>query len=267
MAFALFWWQCQGQNSVIDVSGKVIDADSLSPIGSVFIYVPDQENGAITNENGFFSITIKPTDTLIFSAVNYLPKIYVLPDTLRSGKPYIEIALTLRTIELKEVVVQGHLNPAAVRRYLENVNRKKKEENPPNIYRNKPQSEPITKPAGREHTVSLGTSTKPEGGAALEGALTGLANLFNKRAQQQKRIAALLEARRNREAQQAYKDFIDSRFNEEVVAEATGLAGRDLREFLEYCNLSDEFIYYATEYELLEAIFSRYYRFMKYDNP
>jgi len=258
------WSQTLGQTaSWIDVSGKVIDADSLTPIASVFIYVPDKEIGAISNENGFFSIRIKTTDTLVFSSVNYLSNFYILADSLKKGRPYIEIPMILRTIELKEVVVKGHLNPAAVRRYLDNLNRKRREDHPPNIYRHKPHSEPISTPAGRKHTVSLGTSTKPEGGAALEGVLTGLANLFNKRAKQQKRIAALLEARQNREAQEAYKDFINSKFNENVVAEATGLTGALLDEFLQYCNLSDEFIYYATEYELIEAIFIRYYRFIK----
>ena len=258
------WSQLLSQTTPwIDISGKVIDADSLTPIASVFIYVPDQETGAISNENGFFSIRIKTTDTLVFSAVNYLSKFYMLPDSLKRGRPYIEMPMIFRTIELKEVVVKGHLNPAAVRRYLDNLNRRRREENPANIYRNKPQSDPITTPAGRKHTVSLGTSTRPEGGAALEGVLTGLANLFNKRAQQQKRIAALLEIRQNREAQEAYKDFIDSKFNEKVVAEATGLTGRRLDEFLRYCNLTNEFIYYATEYELLESIFDRYYRFIK----
>lgn len=260
----LAWTGSRGQASLVNVSGKVIDADSLSPIPLVFIYVPNKETGAISNENGFFSIRISPQDTLVFSAVNYVSTYYVLPDSLKKGRPYIEVPMTLRTIELDEVVVKGHLNPAAVRRYLDNVNQKRREENPPNIYRNKPQSAPITTPEGRKHTVSLGTSTKPEGGAALEGVLTGLANLFNKRAQQQKRIAALLKARQTREAHQAYKDFIDSKFNEQVVAEATGLKGRQLEEFLEYCNLSDEFIYYASEYELLEAIFDRYYRFMEF---
>ena len=258
------WSPTLGQTaSWIDVSGKVIDADSLTPIASVFIYVPDMEIGTISNENGFFSISIKTTDTLVFSAVNYISKFYILPDSLRKGRPFIEIPMILRTIELKEVVVKGHLNPAAVRRYLDNLNRKRREDHPPNIYRNKPSSKPITTPAGRKHTVSLGTSTKPEGGAALEGALTGLANLFNKRAKQQKRVAALLEAQQNREAQEAYKDFINSKFNENVVAEATGLTGARLDEFLQYCNLTDEFIYYATEYELIEAIFIRYYRFIK----
>ncbi len=264
LVLVLCGWHCQGQTPLINLSGKVVDADSLSPIPSVYIYVPDQETGAITNENGFFSIRIKATDTLVFSAVNYQSKFYILPDSLKRGSPYIELALSLRTIELSEVVVQGHLNPAAVRRYLDNINKKKRDENPPNIYRDKPTSEPKTTPKGREHTVSLGTSTKPEGGAALEGALTGLANLFNKRAQQQKRIAVLLEARRNREAQETYREFINSRFNEDVVAEATGLKGRQLEEFLQYCNLSDEFIYNASEYELLAAIFARYYRFMDF---
>ena len=260
----LVWAGADAQTRLINVSGKVIDADSLTPIPSVFIFIPGQDAGAITNENGFFSILMPSTDTLVFSSVNYESTFYVLPDSLRKGSPYIEVPMTLRTIELDEVIVKGHLNPAAVRRYLDNVNRKRKDDNPPNIYRNKPQSEPKTRPEGRDHTVSLGTSTKPEGGAALEGVLTGLANLFNKRAQQQKRIAALLEARQNREAQEAYQDFIDSKFNEDVVAEATGLSGAQLRDFLDYCNLSNEFIYYASEYELMEAIFDRYYRYMKY---
>ena len=268
LMLALAWAGVQAQDQTqdieVNVSGKVIDADSLTPIPSVFIYIPSQESGAISNENGFFSLTISPTDTLVFTSVNYESTFYVLPDSLRKGNPFIEIKMRIRTIKLDPLVVKGHLNPAAVRRYLDNVNKKKREENPPNIYRDKPESEPITKPAGREHTVSLGSSTKPEGGAALEGVLTGLANLFNKRAQQQKRIAALLEARQNREAQEAYEDFIKSKFNEQVVAEATGLSGRQLEDFLQYCNLSDEFIYYATEYELLEAIFARYYRYMRY---
>lgn len=254
----------RGQTSEIELSGKVIDADSLTPIPSVFIYTASEEGGAITNQNGFFSIRFSPSDTLVFSSVNYESTFYVLPDSLRKGKPYIEVSMQIRIVRLKPIVVRGHLNPAAVRRYIDNVNNKKREENTPNLYRNKPQSEPITTPAGRKHTVSLGTSTKPEGGAALEGALTGLANLFNKRAQQQKRIAALLEARQNREAQKAYQDFINTKFNEQVVSEATGLTGNELKEFLDYCNLSSEFVYYATEYELIEAIFARYYRFMGY---
>ena len=45
---------------------------ALLPFLLYLVYVPNQDKGAITNENGFFSITINATDTLVFSAVNYL---------------------------------------------------------------------------------------------------------------------------------------------------------------------------------------------------
>jgi len=232
------------------------------PLSSVHVYILNGEDGTITNKNGFFSIRMNPSDTLIFSAVSYQTSQYVLPDSLKKGNPFIEIALTLRTVQLKEVVVYGQLNPAAVRRYLDNIKNKKREDNPPDIQRKVPSAEPKTVPKGRKHTVGLGSSL--EGGAALEGVLTGLANLFNKRAQQQKRINKLLEARKNQEAQIAYQEFIKSKFNEKVVAEATGLEGKRLLLFLEYCNFNSEFIYSATEYELLEAIFAKLERFNQY---
>ena len=248
----------------LEISGKVIDADSLQPLNSVHVYVLNKEEGTITNKNGYFSLTLEVSDTLVFSAVSYQTKYYVLPDSLKRGKPYIEIALQLRTIQLKEVVVYGQLNPAAVRRYLENVNNKKREDNPPDIRRDKPTAEPKTVPKERKTTVGFGSSL--EGGMALEGVLTGLANLFNKRAQQQKRINKLLEAQKNQEAQMIYLEFIRSKFNEEVVAEATGLQGNRLQRFIEYCNFSNEFIYSATEYELLAAIFAKLERFERYYN-
>ncbi len=259
-----FLWSLSlnAQDQSLLLAGKVIDADSLRPLPSVHIYILNGEDGTITNKNGFFSIRMNPSDTLIFSAVSYQTRQYVLPDSLKEGNPFIEIALTLRPVQLKEVVVYGQLNPAAVRRYLDNIKNKKRQDNPPDIQRKVPSAEPKTVPKGRKHTVGLGSSL--EGGAALEGVLTGLANLFNKRAQQQKRINKLLEARKNQEAQIAYQEFIKSKFNEKLVAEATGLEGKRLLLFLEYCNFNSEFIYSATEYELLEAIFAKLERFNQY---
>ncbi len=255
-----FQEECYAQGrSTIDVSGKIIDADSLDPIPAVHVFIKDQTQGTISNRNGFFSISIGVGDTLVFSSVGYHTLFYRLPDSLNIRNPFIEISLKSDTIKLKEVLVRGHLNPAAVRRYLENIKAQKRHNNPADLTRDIPKSTPKTKPEGRAHTVGLGSST--EGGAALEGVLTGLANLFNKRAQQQKRIARLLEERRNLEAQKAYREFLDTKFNEQIVAEATGLQGSRLDKFLAYCNFSDEFIYAATEYEILAAIFSRLERF------
>jgi len=243
----------------LSISGKVIDADSLQPVPSVHIYIKGQEQGTISNVNGFFNIALELGDTLIFSSVNYESKSLVPSDSMGLGRLFLEVLLRPRTVKLKEVVVYGQLNPAAVRRYLQNVKDKKRADNPPDMERNVPKSEPLTRPKERKTTVGLGTSL--QGGAALEGALTGLANLFNKRAQQQKRIAKLLEARKQQEAQAAYKQFIAEKFNQRIVAEATGLSGYKLQRFVTYCNFSDEFIYSASEYEMLAAIFAKLRRF------
>jgi len=243
----------------LDVSGKIIDADSLLPIGSVHVYIKGQEQGTISNPNGFFSLVINSGDTLVFSSVNYQSRLINPVDSMGRGRLFLEVLLHPRTVRLKEVVVYGQLNPAAVRRYLENVKNKKRTDNPPNVERYIPESDPLTKPKERKTTVGLGSSL--QGGAALEGVLTGLANLFNKRAQQQKRIAKLLEARKQQEAQEAYKEFIAAKFNQRIVAEATGLDGYRLELFVEYCNFSDEFIYSASEYEMLEAIFAKLQQF------
>lgn len=260
--FGLAVFQLQAQTrDTVQVSGKVVEGETQLPIASVHVFILNQEQGTISNKNGFFSIKIPVNDTLVFSSVSYETKYYVLPDSLRRGRPFIEIALDSRLVQLREVVVHGQLNPAAVRRYLDNINSKRRSENPPDLNREIPKSEPKTVPKERKHTVGLGSSM--EGGAALEGVLTGLANLFNKRAQQQKRIAKLLEERKNLEAQRAYQDFLKSKFNQEIVAEATGLEGRRLQLFLDFCNFSDEFIYAATEYEMLAAIFGKLERFEK----
>ncbi len=243
----------------VQLSGKVMDADSLLPVASVHVYIKGEDQGTISNVNGFFSLNISNRDTVVFSSVNYQTQAIVAYDSLGIGRLFLEILLKPRTVKLKEVVVYGQLNPAAVRRYLQNVRDKKKADNPPNVERYVPTSEPITRPKERKNTVGLGNSL--QGGSGLEGVLTGLANLFNKRAQQQKRIAKLLEARKQQEAQEAYKEFIAAKFNQRIVAEATGLSGYRLQRFVDYCNFSDEFIYSASEYEMLAAIFSKLRRF------
>ena len=260
LPFALLSGAGSLQAQELRLSGQVVDLDSLQPLPSVHIFRQSDSLGTISSENGYFSITLDPNDSLIFSTVNYERKVLAVPDSLRRGRPYLQVFLKARTILLKEVVVNAYLNPAAVNQYLENLDRLKQGNN-----KSEPERyQPATKGrqgVEREHTVGLGTSSNPNGGAALEGALTGLANLFNKRAKQQKKIKALLEADKLADAAKAYDDFIKSKFNVEVIQEATGLEGATLNRFVAYCKLSDTFVYQATEYELIVAILNKLDRF------
>ena len=247
--------QKSSQDRVSILSGQVLSEDSLKVLESVHVSNRRTRAGAVSNENGFFSIAMLPSDTLEITSVGYLSKLYTIPDSLRGRDPFVVIKLRPKTYKLKEVIVSAYQNPVLLKRYLDNVRIKKKELPQPTIGGVKP------KPKGETSTVSLGTGAN--GGATIDGALTGLANLFNKRAIQLRKIEKLKAIEKIVEAEKVYQRFVDSKFNEEIISEVTGLQGDRLSAFVTFCDLPQGFIYRASEYQLVEAIYQQFYLFEK----
>ena len=54
-------------------------------------------------------------------------------------------------------------------------------------------------------------------------------------------------------------EIINSKFNKRNVGELTGLKGEELVEFMDYCNLPEEFLLNASEYDILDTV-KRMYR-------
>src|SRR5580704_2266856 len=67
---------------LIQLSGIVVDKDSLQPIPFVAILIKRSSGGAIADNNGYFSFIVIPGDTVLFSALGYRVNSYVVPDTL-----------------------------------------------------------------------------------------------------------------------------------------------------------------------------------------
>lgn len=53
--------------------------------------------------------------------------------------------------------------------------------------------------------------------------------------------------------------IIELKFNKRNVGELTKLKGEELEEFMEYCNLPEEFLLSASEYDILDTV-KRMYR-------
>lgn len=81
--------------------GKVVSAGDQKPVEGVIITTRDNRNHTISDDNGVFSITVFPTDTLYFSRVNFIP-LAVAVSSLKL--PYI-IHLTESDGLLQNVVV------------------------------------------------------------------------------------------------------------------------------------------------------------------
>jgi len=67
------------KDSVVQLFGVVMTADSLRAIPFVSIIVKDQNRGTMTNEQGVFSIVVLKGDRIEFSSIGYKPKVVDIP--------------------------------------------------------------------------------------------------------------------------------------------------------------------------------------------
>lgn len=75
----------QFKDSVIQISGLTMTADSLRAVPAVSILVRGQNRGTISNSQGVFSIVAFKGDTLTFSAVGFKRKDYPIPTGLQGN--------------------------------------------------------------------------------------------------------------------------------------------------------------------------------------
>lgn len=92
-------------DTYIQLSGVVVDDDSLRGIPFVSVLVKGTKRGTVTDFYGFFSVVVQPGDELQFFSINHKNAVYKLEDTL-SLKHYFVIQRLLKdTILLSKVDV------------------------------------------------------------------------------------------------------------------------------------------------------------------
>lgn len=80
------------QDSVIQLYGVVMTADSLRGIDAASIIIEDKGRGTVTNNEGVFSIAVLKGDRVRFSCVGFKDKLITIPDHLE-GNQYSVIQL------------------------------------------------------------------------------------------------------------------------------------------------------------------------------
>lgn len=95
----------QNEPNAVQISGIVIEVDSLSPVPFASITVKNASRGAFSDEYGYFSLIAKELDTLVFTNVGFRPAIFVVPPGL-SEENYGLVQVMIRdTFMLEEVVI------------------------------------------------------------------------------------------------------------------------------------------------------------------
>ncbi|MRG45883.1 carboxypeptidase-like regulatory domain-containing protein [Chitinophaga sp. SYP-B3965] len=96
------------KDSIIQISGITMTADSLRAIPAVSIIVKGQNRGTISNSQGVFSIVAFKGDTLSFTAVGFRKKEYKIPAALPGNSYSVIQLLTEDTIYLSETIIKPY---------------------------------------------------------------------------------------------------------------------------------------------------------------
>ncbi len=216
------------------IKGKVLNASTDQKLENVHIINLSQVIGTITNNEGDFSIQAKVNDTLYFSYIGYKPlQVRVTNDWIKFGD--VKIKMTELGIALEEVVVAD----VQLTGYLE-IDAKRIP-----VYNN------------YRYSIS-GLNSGYEGGSKQPGAVNKvlgaifnpadfLYNIFSKRSKELRKL-------RKMKKDDEIRNLLETKFDRATLMALLQVERLDIDEILRNCNYSSDFIKFANDLQILDAI-------------
>lgn len=212
----------------ITVKGTVYDKDSITPMQFAYTVNKNTSTGLVADEKGSFVLRARLGDTIAFSYVGYhVTKIFThqLKDSVRNSVLYVKAYLKPKIKELNPVIVTPHAF-------------------------SKEQKESYKRKIDEYHRTLSSPFTNGSTGAGLS--IDALYYAFSKKGKQLQKLSLLYD-------QLLIDEIKEARLNPERVRALTGNDTLDVKEFLNYCFLPDQFIVSASDYDLFLSV-NKYYR-------
>jgi carboxypeptidase-like protein len=96
------------KDSVVQLYGVVMSADSLQGLPSVSIMVKGRNQGTMTNGQGVFSIVVLKGDELEFTSVGYKPKLVTIPKNLDGNQQSMIQLMVQDTVYLAATIIKKY---------------------------------------------------------------------------------------------------------------------------------------------------------------
>ena len=94
------------RDSVVQLYGIVMTADSLRGIPAVSVVVKGQNRGTITNDRGVFSIVVLKGDNVEFTSIGYKPILVGIPSNLQGNQHSIIQLMVTDTVFLPATIIK-----------------------------------------------------------------------------------------------------------------------------------------------------------------
>ncbi len=207
----------------VSVSGKVYDKEnSKLPLSRLMIINKRTNNGSFAAADGKFTISILPTDTIIFSALGFKVRNVCFKDSLSKGSSDFAIALSKLHFELPAVSIFADRTLNEIQNDIDKL--------------------------GVNKSYSL------TGVNAFESPITALYERFSKFEKSKRKVA-------DWENEDLKRDVLKDLFHLYVKNDVIDLKDEEFDAFIKYLNLNDDFIKNATQFELVMAIKGKYESF------
>ena len=110
------------KDSVVQLYGVVMTADSLQALQSVSVVVKGQNRGTITNSQGVFSIVVLKGDEIEFSSVGFKPKLVTVPKNIEGNQYSVIQLMVTDTVYLAATIIKAKPTRAQFERDFLNTN-------------------------------------------------------------------------------------------------------------------------------------------------
>lgn len=104
------------KDSVVQLYGIVMTADSLKGLESVSVVIKGQNRGTVTNGKGVFSIVVLKGDQVEFTSIGYKPKTIRIPTNLEGNQHSVIQLMVTDTVYLAATIIKSRPSRAQFER-------------------------------------------------------------------------------------------------------------------------------------------------------
>lgn len=216
----LFAYSLVAQDQKIRVLGQVFDPANRGAIPNLMVVNMRTQQGFFGYNSGDFDIEAFKNDTLIIAATGFTTLKICFRDSLPAPVYRVRIPLKKLEIQLKPVDVFSTRDLESIQKDIETLGYDKS-----------------------DYTL--------EGADALSSPITALYMAFSKRERSKREVA---EMRNNDRRRSLLKEL----FRKYVDADIIQLDNSEFDEFIDFCNVSDEFMKNSTQYDFIMYIKKRF---------
>ena len=98
------------KDSVVQLYGVVMTADSLQAVQGVSIMVKGQNRGTISSDKGVFSIVVLKGDQVEFTSIGFKPQVVTIPKDLKGNQHSIIQLMVNDTVYLPATIIKPRIS-------------------------------------------------------------------------------------------------------------------------------------------------------------